>query len=249
MDDCLDTGHWLAVPVRHKGTSSRSARARTAGFGSLAAARSTWDDDKIIGHILDVAFAPDGPPVFQANCRWRVHGQRDDVGITVIVQPDGRIWSSWPDASSPGVCPGPPCRAGPKPQVKPTGSACWTAMRPAAWPPPRPSIPAPPAHLPVPLLRDRAQPRRYRRRPRLPPRPPPATQHRATHPRGPADPGRPRPVRSRARRDRLSPQPQAGPPDTRSQCPVHRTRVRSARGSLRPGPYRSLGSGRAHLRM
>jgi hypothetical protein len=27
VDDCLDAGHWLPVPVRHKGTSSRSARA------------------------------------------------------------------------------------------------------------------------------------------------------------------------------------------------------------------------------
>jgi hypothetical protein len=62
-----------------------------------------WDDDKIIGHILDVARDPDDPPVFQANHRWRVHGQRDDVGITAIVQPDGRIWSAWPDAGSLGV--------------------------------------------------------------------------------------------------------------------------------------------------
>jgi hypothetical protein len=75
VDDCLDAGRSLPVPVRHK----------------------------IIGHILDVARAPDDPPVFQANRRWRVHGQRDDVGITVIVQPDGRIWSAWPDADSPGV--------------------------------------------------------------------------------------------------------------------------------------------------
>jgi hypothetical protein len=64
---------------------------------------SGWDDDKIIGHVLDVARDPDDPSVFQANRRWRVHGQRDDVGITVIVQPDGRIWSAWPDAGSPGV--------------------------------------------------------------------------------------------------------------------------------------------------
>ena len=64
---------------------------------------SGWDDDKIVGHVLDVARAPDDPPVFQANHRWRVYGQRDDVGITVIGQPDGRIWSAWPDAGSPGV--------------------------------------------------------------------------------------------------------------------------------------------------
>ena len=64
---------------------------------------SGWDDEKIIGHVLAVARAPDDPPVFQANRRWRVHGHRDEVGITVIVQPDGRIWSAWPDADSPGV--------------------------------------------------------------------------------------------------------------------------------------------------
>jgi hypothetical protein len=64
---------------------------------------SSWDDDKIIRHVLDVARAPDDSPVFQANRRWRVHGQREDVGINVIVQPDGRIWSAWPDAGSPGV--------------------------------------------------------------------------------------------------------------------------------------------------
>jgi hypothetical protein len=64
---------------------------------------SNWDDDRIIRHVLDAARAPDDPPVFQANRRWRVHGQREDVGINVIVQPDGRIWSAWPDAGGPGV--------------------------------------------------------------------------------------------------------------------------------------------------
>jgi Bacterial EndoU nuclease len=62
-----------------------------------------WDDEKIIGHVLGVARAPDDPPVFQANRRWRVHGYRDEVGINVVIQPDGRIWSAWPDAGSPGV--------------------------------------------------------------------------------------------------------------------------------------------------
>ncbi len=64
---------------------------------------SGWDDEKIIGHVLDVARAPDDLPVFQANRRWRVHGHRDEVGINVVIQPDGRIWSAWPDAGSPGV--------------------------------------------------------------------------------------------------------------------------------------------------
>ncbi len=62
-----------------------------------------WDDDKIMENVRDVARAPDDLAVFQPNHRWRVHGQRDDVGITVIVLPDGRIWSAWPDADSPGV--------------------------------------------------------------------------------------------------------------------------------------------------
>ncbi len=62
-----------------------------------------WDDDKIIRNVRDVARAPDELPVFQPNHRWRVHGQRDDVGITVVVLPDGRIWSAWPDAGGPGV--------------------------------------------------------------------------------------------------------------------------------------------------
>lgn len=62
-----------------------------------------WDDDKIIGNVRDVARAPGDLPVFQPNHRWRVHGLRDDVGITVVVLPDGRIWSAWPDADSPGV--------------------------------------------------------------------------------------------------------------------------------------------------
>lgn len=64
---------------------------------------SVWDDEKILGHVLNVACNPDDAPVFQANRRWRMHGQREDVGINVIVQPDGRIWSAWPDAGSPGV--------------------------------------------------------------------------------------------------------------------------------------------------
>ena len=41
--------------------------------------------------------------MFQANRRWRVHGYRDEVGINVVIQPDGRIWSAWPDADGPGV--------------------------------------------------------------------------------------------------------------------------------------------------
>jgi len=64
---------------------------------------ASWDDSRIVDHITDVARSPDVPPVLQPNQRWRVLGERDGVGITVIVQPDGRIWAAWPEEGSPGV--------------------------------------------------------------------------------------------------------------------------------------------------
>jgi hypothetical protein len=61
-----------------------------------------WDDERIIGQIVDVARFPDARPVLQANDRWRVRGERDGVAITVVVHPDGRIWAAWPEEGSPG---------------------------------------------------------------------------------------------------------------------------------------------------
>ena len=62
-----------------------------------------WDDKRIIERIMDVARFPDAQPVLQANNRWRAEGERDGVAMTVIVRPDGRIWSAWPEEGSPGV--------------------------------------------------------------------------------------------------------------------------------------------------
>jgi hypothetical protein len=62
-----------------------------------------WDDERIIGQIVDVARFPDARPVLQANHRWRAQGGRDGVALTVVVHPDGRIWSAWPEEGSPGV--------------------------------------------------------------------------------------------------------------------------------------------------
>jgi hypothetical protein len=62
-----------------------------------------WDDKRIMGHIMDVARTPEAGPVWQPNQRWRVHGERDGVGINVVIKPDGRVWSAWPDEGSPGV--------------------------------------------------------------------------------------------------------------------------------------------------
>ena len=62
-----------------------------------------WDDERIISQILDVARFPDVRPVMQANQRWRVQGERDGVMVTLIMHPDGRIWTAWPEEGSPGV--------------------------------------------------------------------------------------------------------------------------------------------------
>jgi hypothetical protein len=62
-----------------------------------------WEDERVIGQIVDVARFPDARPVLQANHRWRVRGERDGVAVTVVVRPDGRIWAAWPEEGSPGV--------------------------------------------------------------------------------------------------------------------------------------------------
>jgi hypothetical protein len=62
-----------------------------------------WDDERTIGHILDVARHPDTRPVWQPNHRWRLYGERDAVGVTVIVKRDGGIWAAWPEEGGPGV--------------------------------------------------------------------------------------------------------------------------------------------------
>lgn len=62
-----------------------------------------WDDERIIDRIVDVARFPDARPVLQANHKWRVRGERDGVAITLVVHPDGRIWTAWPEEGSPGV--------------------------------------------------------------------------------------------------------------------------------------------------
>ena len=65
---------------------------------------ATWDDAKIVGVILDVARQPDRTPTRQNwNGRWQARGTRDGVEVVSILDPDGRIWSSWPLDGGPGV--------------------------------------------------------------------------------------------------------------------------------------------------
>jgi hypothetical protein len=51
---------------------------------------------------VDVAHHPDNVRQ-QWNERWKLHGTRDAVEITVIINPDGVIWTAWPEEGSPGV--------------------------------------------------------------------------------------------------------------------------------------------------
>jgi hypothetical protein len=61
-----------------------------------------WDDATITGNIAAVARGPETVHQ-QANGRWKARGEHDQVGITVIINPDGAIWTAWPQAGSPGV--------------------------------------------------------------------------------------------------------------------------------------------------
>lgn len=65
---------------------------------------ASWDDEKIIDTVLDVARRPDEPPTYQdRNGRWLAQGKRDDVEVVVIIASDGRIWTGWPRIGGPGV--------------------------------------------------------------------------------------------------------------------------------------------------
>ena len=65
---------------------------------------ASWDDKKIMGHVLDVVRRPDSGPVLQnRNNRWICSGTRDGVEITAIVLRSGEIWTAWPEEGGPGV--------------------------------------------------------------------------------------------------------------------------------------------------
>jgi len=65
---------------------------------------ASWDDEKIINHVLDVVRRPDSAPVLQhQNNRWICTGTRDSVEVTAIVLRSGEIWTAWPEEGGPGV--------------------------------------------------------------------------------------------------------------------------------------------------
>jgi hypothetical protein len=63
---------------------------------------ASWDDATITGNIAAVARIPDSVEP-QPNGRWFTGGERDGVWIIVIINPDGAIWTAWPEEGSPGV--------------------------------------------------------------------------------------------------------------------------------------------------
>lgn len=61
-----------------------------------------WDDDTILDAITTVAHSPEHVHR-QWNQRWKALGEHDNVLVDVIIEPDGTIWTGWPEEGSPGV--------------------------------------------------------------------------------------------------------------------------------------------------
>jgi hypothetical protein len=65
---------------------------------------ASWDDEKIVDTLLDVAQQPDRVPGYQErNGNWLTRGTREDVEVVAIVAGDGQVWSGWPLPGGPGV--------------------------------------------------------------------------------------------------------------------------------------------------
>ena len=64
---------------------------------------ASWDDDKIIEKVADVARRPDKPPTYQDWDTWLCTGIRDEVTVWAVVEPDGNILTGWPEEGGPDV--------------------------------------------------------------------------------------------------------------------------------------------------
>lgn len=62
-----------------------------------------WGDNTVVAHVLSVARSPDVVEERQPNGRWRVNGRRDDVVVTAVIEPDGRVWTAYPKPGGRGV--------------------------------------------------------------------------------------------------------------------------------------------------
>ena len=61
-----------------------------------------WEPDRISASVLYAAHRPQDVDQ-QFDGSWLARGSRDQVTIHTVIQPDGRIWTAWPDPDSPGV--------------------------------------------------------------------------------------------------------------------------------------------------
>jgi hypothetical protein len=52
---------------------------------------------------VDVSRNPDVVVRRQNNGRWKVQGERDGVTVTPIIEPNGNIWTAWPEPGGRGV--------------------------------------------------------------------------------------------------------------------------------------------------
>jgi hypothetical protein len=65
---------------------------------------ASWDDERVIANVLDVARRPDKPPTHQDwNDTWLCTGTRDAVKVWAVVERSGDILTSWPEEGGPGV--------------------------------------------------------------------------------------------------------------------------------------------------
>jgi hypothetical protein len=65
---------------------------------------ASWDDEKVIAIVLDVARKPDKPPTRQDwNDTWLCTGTRNNVEVSTVVERSGNILTGWPEEGGPGV--------------------------------------------------------------------------------------------------------------------------------------------------
>jgi hypothetical protein len=102
----LDELHITPERVKHilDGDSTGGGHRHGTGKPGKTEFPASWDDEKIIDTLLDVARRPGRVPGHQEwNDRWVARGTRDDVEIAVVVTRDGSVWSGWPLPGGPGV--------------------------------------------------------------------------------------------------------------------------------------------------
>jgi hypothetical protein len=65
---------------------------------------ASWNDERVIANVLDVARRPDKPPTSQDwNDTWLCTGTRDAVNVWAVVERSGDILTGWPEEGGPGV--------------------------------------------------------------------------------------------------------------------------------------------------